>query len=103
MTERKALVTGGAGFIGSHLAAALVKRGYDVRVADNFSAGREENLARLAGQIEFIRGDLVDANIARRAVDGVTVVFHQAALASVPRSVANPLQTHASCATATLN
>lgn len=96
------LVTGGAGFIGSHLVAALVKRGDRVRVLDNFSTGSRENLAGVAGDIEVIEADLSDAGAVRQAVEGVELVFHQAALASVPRSVEAPLDSHAACATGAL-
>jgi UDP-glucose 4-epimerase len=90
MQNRKVfLVTGGAGFIGSNIAEALVKRGDRVRVLDNFSTGRRENL-QAAGEVELIEGDLRDAATVRRAVAGVDGVFHQAALRSVPRSVDDP-------------
>jgi UDP-N-acetylglucosamine/UDP-N-acetyl-alpha-D-glucosaminouronate 4-epimerase len=97
------LVTGGAGFIGSHLVEALVARGHPVRVFDNFSTGDPDNLTGVRSQIEVIEGDLTDPEGVRRAVRDVEVVFHQAALASVPRSVADPLATHAACATGTLH
>src|SRR5262245_11774537 len=97
------LVTGGAGFIGSHLVEALVDRGHAVRVLDNLSTGRLANLAEVQDQVEFINGDLVDASAVRRAVEGVELVFHQAALASVPRSVADPMATHQVCVNGTLN
>jgi UDP-glucose 4-epimerase len=97
------LVTGGAGFIGSHLVDALVARGHQVRVLDNFSTGRRENLAGVAGRVEVIEGDLTRPEDVRRATRGAEFVFHQAALASVPRSVANPLATHEACATGTLH
>jgi UDP-glucose 4-epimerase len=97
------LVTGGAGFIGSHLVAALVKRGDQVRVLDNFSTGRRENLGENAAKVELIEADLNDAAAVGRAVAGCEVVFHEAALASVPRSVEKPLETHAACASGTLN
>ncbi len=99
----KVLVTGGAGFIGSHIATALVKRGDNVRVLDNFSAGNLENLAHLSDQLEIIEGDIVDPKSVAAAVDGVELIFHQAALASVPRSVAAPLDTNAACVTGTVN
>ena len=101
-TMRKFLVTGGAGFIGSHIAEALVERGYDVRVLDNFSTGLKHNLAGFIGDIEVFDGDVNDAAIVRRAVQGVDCVFHQAALASVPRSVKKPLSTHQACVTGTV-
>lgn len=100
---RKCLVTGGAGFIGSHIVDALVRRGDKVRVLDNMSTGREENLAEVRDRIELIQGDLVDSKAVAKAVDGVDCIFHQAALASVPRSVEHPLDTHAACVTGTVN
>ncbi len=96
------LVTGGAGFIGSHIAAALVERGDTVRVLDNLSTGRVENMASFRDRIEFFEGDLLDADALAQAVDGVECVFHQAALASVPRSVERPLDTNAACVTGTV-
>jgi UDP-N-acetylglucosamine/UDP-N-acetyl-alpha-D-glucosaminouronate 4-epimerase len=99
---RNVLVTGGAGFIGSHIVDALVARGDRVRVIDNLSTGRKENLSHNGGRIEFIHGDLTDNAVVARAVAGVDSVFHQAALASVPRSVERPLETHAACVTGTL-
>jgi UDP-glucose 4-epimerase len=98
----KCLVTGGAGFIGSHLATALVERGDAVRVFDNLRSGSRANLAHLGTKIEVVEGDLLDAAAIERAVEGVEVIFHQAALASVPRSVEKPLDTHAVCVTGTL-
>src|SRR4051794_3585913 len=88
------LVTGGAGFIGSHLVDALLAAGRAVRVLDNFSTGCPDNLAAVRGRVEVLDGDITDAETVRRALRGVEVVFHQAALASVPRSVADPLATH---------
>ena len=99
----RCLVTGGAGFIGSHLVEALVRRGDQVRVLDNLSTGRRENLGANAAQVEFIEADLNDAAAVARAVAGCEVVFHEAALASVPRSVESPLDTHAACASGTLS
>jgi UDP-glucose 4-epimerase len=99
----KVLVTGGAGFIGSHIAEALVNRGHQVRVLDNLSTGHLSNMADFRDRIEFIHGDLLDVPTVLRAVEGVQYVFHQAALASVPRSVERPLDTHAACVTGTLN
>jgi UDP-glucose 4-epimerase len=100
---KRVLVTGGAGFIGSHLVDELVRRGVQVRVLDNFSTGRRENVAPVIDQIELIEGDIRDADTVHRAVQGVDYVLHQAALPSVPRSVADPLTTHAVNATGTLN
>src|SRR5262245_49646084 len=96
------LVTGGAGFIGSHIVEALVERCDEVRVLDNLSTGKLENLAAVADRIDLISGDVSDKAAVMRAVAGCRVVFHQAALASVPRSVEDPLATHAACATGTL-
>ncbi|MSP59590.1 MAG: SDR family oxidoreductase [Myxococcales bacterium] len=86
------LVTGGAGFIGSNLAHSLVARGERVRVLDNFSTGRDGNLAPLAGRIEIVRGDIRSEDDVRRAVEGVDYVLHQAALPSVQRSVEDPIE-----------
>jgi UDP-glucose 4-epimerase len=97
------LVTGGAGFIGSHIASALVERGDRVRIFDNLSTGHRGNVDRLVEHVEFIQGDLVNRLDVERAVDGVEVVFHEAALASVPRSVEAPLATNAACVTGTVN
>jgi UDP-glucose 4-epimerase len=91
---RRALVTGGAGFIGGHLCERLVALGWRVRVLDDFSTGREQNLRDVADRIELVRGDLRDSETVRAAVDGVEVVFHQAAVPSVPRSVAEPVRTN---------
>jgi UDP-glucose 4-epimerase len=97
------LVTGGAGFIGSNIAEALVQRGDRVRVLDNLSTGDRENLRHLEGDVELVVGDIVDPEAVRRAMEGIDIVFHQAALASVPLSVSDPLASHAACATGTLN
>jgi UDP-glucose 4-epimerase len=99
---RKFLVTGGAGFIGSHLATALVERGDEVRVLDNLSTGYLSNLDAIRDRVEFIEADLLDEEAVAGAVEGVDCVFHQAALASVPRSVEAPLDTNAACVTGTL-
>ncbi len=96
------LVTGGAGFIGSHIVDANLARGHEAARVDNLSTGRIENLAHVKNNIEFIQADLCDAAAMTRAVAGVDCIFHQAALASVPRSVERPLDTHAACATGTL-
>ncbi|MCP4191018.1 MAG: SDR family oxidoreductase [Planctomycetaceae bacterium] len=96
------LVTGGAGFIGSHIAEALVKRGDSVRILDNFSTGFRDNFEDFSDTIEVFDADVTDAKTVAEAVDGVDCVFHQAALASVPRSVEHPLATNAACVTGTL-
>lgn len=98
----KCLVTGGAGFIGSHVAERLVALGHAVRVVDDLSTGNRANLAGLEGEIEFLRGDLCDAAVCRRAVAGIDVVFHLAALPSVPRSLKDPWASHAANVNATL-
>src|SRR5690349_13274120 len=97
------LVTGGGGFIGSHLADRLLQIGHAVRVLDNFSTGRRDNLRPMLGDIELIEGDLRDPDTVRRAVQGVDVVFHQGALPSVPRSVNDPRTTNAVNVEGTLN
>ncbi|HYW81513.1 MAG TPA: SDR family oxidoreductase [Thermoguttaceae bacterium] len=99
---RTFLVTGGAGFIGSHIAEALVERGDKVRVFDNLSTGHLSNLDDFRDQIEFVEGDLTDADMVTQVVDGVDCIFHEAALASVPRSVEAPLATNAACVTGTV-
>jgi nucleoside-diphosphate-sugar epimerase len=96
------LVTGGAGFIGSHLAEELVGRGHRVRVADSLITGKRSNLDHVQG-VEFLEGDLADVAFARQAVAGVEFVLHQAALPSVPRSVADPLASHRANVEATVN
>lgn len=98
----KVLVTGGAGFIGSHITTALVERGDTVRVLDNLDTGKRENLAHLGDKVEFMAGSVADPKAVAQAVDGVELVFHQAALASVPRSVAAPLDTNSVCVTGTV-
>jgi nucleoside-diphosphate-sugar epimerase len=97
------LVTGGAGFIGSHIAETLVRRGDQVRVLDNLMTGKKENLAPFIDRVEFIEGDIRDLDICRQAVRGADHVLHQAALASVPGSIADPLLTNAINVTGTLN
>lgn len=87
------LVTGGAGFIGSNLARALVARGDVVRVLDNFSTGRESNLASIAREVELVRGDIRDAGVVAKIMTGCDYVLHEAALPSVPRSIEHPLET----------
>ena len=100
--ERLALVTGGAGFIGGHLVEGLLKAGWLVRVLDDLSAGSEQNLAHVTDQIEFTRGDIRDADLLGRVMDGVEVVFHKAAMASVPGSIAMPLLSNSINADGTL-
>jgi UDP-glucose 4-epimerase len=91
----RVLVTGGGGFIGSNLVRALLERGDDVRILDNFSTGNRANLADLAGEIEVVEGELRSYERVHAATRGVEVVFHQGALPSVPRSVHDPLTTAA--------
>jgi nucleoside-diphosphate-sugar epimerase len=96
------LVTGGAGFIGSHLSEELVRRGEQVRVVDSLITGHRKNLAHLSG-IDFLEGDLADLAIAKRAVQGVDYVLHQAAIPSVPRSVEDPITSNRANIDSTLN
>ncbi len=91
MTTARYLITGGAGFIGSHIAQALLDSGESVRILDNLATGKETNLAALGGRARFTQGDLRDYDTVRAAMEGVEVVFHQGALASVPRSIADPV------------
>jgi nucleoside-diphosphate-sugar epimerase len=97
------LVTGGAGFIGSHLCEALVARGERVRVVDNLITGKRANLEHLGDAVEFMEGDLADLDVARRAVQGCEFVLHQAAIPSVPRSVKDPITSNRANIDATLN
>ncbi len=99
----RALVTGGAGFIGSHLASRLVADGHEVRVLDNFSTGSRSNLVGLAASVDLVEGDIQSYERAHNAVQGCEVVFHQAALPSVPRSVQDPLTSNAVNVIGTLN
>ncbi len=94
------LVTGGAGFIGSHLSEALVTRGHRVRVVDSFVTGFKRNIR---DGVEFVEGDLADAAVAAGAVKGMDYVLHQAAIPSVPRSVDKPAESHRANVDATLN
>lgn len=96
------LVTGGAGFIGSHLCEELVRRGERVRVVDSLITGKRANLAHLPA-VEFLEGDLADLEVARRAAEGVDYVLHQAAIPSVPRSVSDPITSNRANIDATLN
>lgn len=97
------LVTGGAGFIGSHIAEALVRRGEQVRILDNLCAGFPSNFAAFANDVEFIEGDTSDPAVVARAARDVECIFHEAALASVPLSVERPLDSNRACVTGTLN
>ena len=99
----RALVTGGAGFIGSHLAARLVADGHHVRVLDNFATGRRSNMDAIGRDVELIEGDIQSYERAHNAVRGCDVVFHQAALPSVPRSIQDPLTSNATNVIGTLN
>jgi UDP-glucose 4-epimerase len=97
------LVTGGAGFIGSHLAARLLERGMAVRILDNFATGRRSNLQALEGEFEAIEGDIQSYERVSRAVTGCEVIFHQAGLPSVPRSIQDPVNSNATNVIGTLN
>jgi len=97
------LVTGGAGFIGSHLVDRLVRDGAEVTVLDDLSTGRRENLRSVRDRIRFIRGNAARLEACRRAVQGVDCVFHLAAVTSVPRATRNPIGAHHANVTATLN
>ena len=99
----RVLVTGGAGFIGSHLVDELARQGAKVRVIDNLITGSRSNLEEIAGSFDFVEGDLNDDNALRPAISDIDIVFHEAALPSVPRSVDDPAETHHACANATLN
>jgi nucleoside-diphosphate-sugar epimerase len=99
----KYLVTGGAGFIGSNLVEELVRRGESIRVLDNYSSGKKENLVDFAEQIELIEGDIRNYNIVRDAVSDIDVILHQAALPSVPRSINDPITTNEVNVSGTLN
>ncbi len=98
----KVLVTGGAGFIGSHLVEALLAKRHDVTVLDNLSSGRMSNLSAVKDKIVFIKGDICDVNTVKKACEGKDVVFHLAAIASVPYSVQHPLEAHEVNITGTL-
>jgi len=89
-----ALVTGGAGFIGSHIASALVAKGARVRIIDDLSTGYQENISEIGGDVDFVHGSVADEKALRKAMEDVELVFHEAAIPSVPRSVENPRQTH---------
>ncbi len=103
MANKKVLVTGGAGFIGSNLVRELLNRGYSVKVLDNFSSGKRDNLKPFGKDIELIEGDIRSYHIVREAVKDTDVVFHQAALPSVPRSVKDPITSNEVNVNGTLN
>jgi nucleoside-diphosphate-sugar epimerase len=98
-----ALVTGGAGFIGSHIASALVSAGARLRIIDDLSTGYRENLEEIKGEVDFVQGSLADEKSLRKALEDVELVFHEAAIPSVPRSVENPRQTHIASVESTLS
>lgn len=97
------LVTGGAGFIGSHITEKLVELGHEVIVLDDLSTGREENIAHLKSRITFVKGSITDTVLLQEVMQGVQMVFHEAALGSVPRSVEDPRTTHEVNITGTFN
>jgi len=99
----KVLVTGGAGFIGSNLVDDLIRQGARVVVIDNLVTGFRENLEEISGDFDFVEGDLNDEAALKKAIEGVEIVFHEAALPSVPRSVADPNETHQACVNGTFN
>jgi len=103
MPKRVYLVTGGAGFIGSHIVERLLRDGHRARVLDDLSSGKESNLESFRSEVELIKGDIRDAQLVNQAMKGVDIVFHEAALGSVPRSVADPMTTHEVNMTGTLN
>ena len=99
----KCLITGGAGFIGSNIADGLLKQGAKVSILDNFVTGFRENLDEINGDFDFVEGDLNDDESLIKSLEGVDIIFHQAALPSVPRSVENPSETHQACVNGTFN
>jgi len=101
--DKKIIVTGGAGFIGSHIVEALVKRGAKVVVIDNLSTGKKQNLISVADKIEFVHGDITDKSLLRNFFKGAYAVIHHAAVASVPQSLAFPKETHLVNVVGTLN
>jgi len=103
LTVGRYLITGGAGFIGSHIVGALVDAGHDVRVIDNFATGKKENIASYHEDIDLIEGDIRDLRTVERAVRGAEYILHQAALPSVSKSVADPISTNETNITGTLN
>src|SRR5215510_9523575 len=96
-----ALVTGGAGFIGSHIAAALVESGAKVRVIDNLATGYEKNIEPIRSDIDFVKADVGDEQALNKALHDVELIFHEAAIPSVPRSVDRPSETHQASVDAT--
>jgi len=103
MTNRRYLVTGGAGFIGSHIVSRLVELGDEVRVVDNLSTGSLDNIGHVESDIDFLHGDLRNPDVCAQATDGIDTIFHVAALPSVPRSLKSPISSHEHNVTATLN
>jgi len=103
MKQQRALVTGGAGFIGSHLAEYLLKKGFKVRILDNFSSGKKENILGFINRAELITADIRDKDACLKATKGIDYVFHQAALRSVPKSLQEPHQYNAVNIDGTLN
>ncbi|MGL6075037.1 MAG: SDR family oxidoreductase [Fimbriiglobus sp.] len=101
--KEQCLVTGGAGFIGSHLVDGLVAAGYQVRVLDDLSTGQPENLRHHGESVQFLQGSVADYACVAKAMEGVKRVYHLAAMASVAKSLEDPLACHAACATGTLN
>lgn len=99
----RSLVTGGAGFIGSNLVERLLHEGHEVRVLDNYETGNKDNLTEFLNDIELFEGDIRDAALVKRAISGADFVFHQAALSSVPRSIADPIASNAVNVDGTLN
>ena len=97
------LVTGGAGFIGSHIASGLLAKGARVRIIDDLSTGYRDNLEEIGANVDFVQASLADEAAVKKALEDVEVVFHEAALPSVPRSVENPKQTHVACVESTFN
>src|SRR4051812_22957787 len=99
----KVLVTGGAGVFWGNFAEEMIRQGSDVTILDNLVTGFRENLDEIDGAFEFVEGDLNDTRALERSLHGVEVIFHEAALPSVPRSVDNPAETHAACVDGSFN